>query len=628
MKKIYRVTSIFLVFLAVFASSYFAGINSGNKDEIIYNNSDEIALVNVDEGIQNDNGKRNYSNELIFLDDKKYTKASLNEARAGVASGKFAAYILIPPTFSKEIESINQKPQKPIVYYSTSDKLSSSKELEVTEKLNEFHETADYNVSFAYVEAILSDVHTIQDGSKTILKNDNIEKDRINKIDVKELIQELKKPELDKIEDKVEKLDLSTDLDKNEQIAKDYEKTLTQSMEKVKQELKKTEKDKKNVEISLVLLKDEIQNYNPVVDSVSGNYVFEKGLVHLDAKIGKYNFDTGNIITSRINTIRPKIDEISMLVAENAVSISQDKAEIIVNDEMSKYLDVVKEAYEKQVEEQLSANGITQEISLSDLASAPYSDALNTSLQDAFKVTSKSVCDFNLPNDYNTIFREVLTVSTNDIHDTIQNEIVGSIISENNYRLNRYSEASDVTINMMNQYEDKISDFDIFDYFDKKDTNNAVKQLKDNSNSIEKTINLKKEEYEKQAELFESLYSENENTMLSSIEDTNETTTKNITAMITELKANRDKINVTNSKILEEFNEKLEYTRLGSQGKRSAYDFIVDPVVFKQEITKSDARGMSSKFYLYGSILSCILAVIFFLLSVSWKKSDLPEESN
>ncbi len=110
MKTVFKLLSA--IFLCAFCVSL--GVYAGEniyKDKVElseqrYEDVQTIAVVNLDEGIDVNGEKVYYSNDLINLPNERFIRSSFEEAKRGIDNGAFAAYILIPATFSKSVEGL------------------------------------------------------------------------------------------------------------------------------------------------------------------------------------------------------------------------------------------------------------------------------------------------------------------------------------------------------------------------------------------------------------------------------------------------------------------------------------------------------------------------------------------
>lgn len=64
--------------------------------------------------------------------------AGLTEARQGVENNRYAAFILIPGTFSSSIQSINTQPQKAEITYAVNQNLREDAKIKVVNDIHNF----------------------------------------------------------------------------------------------------------------------------------------------------------------------------------------------------------------------------------------------------------------------------------------------------------------------------------------------------------------------------------------------------------------------------------------------------------------------------------------------------------
>lgn len=89
---------LWIIFIVVsLFIGYKLGVNSTDAEENTrYEPLDvrTIAVVNLDEGISQDDKIINYANELIDYSNENLISTGLEDARSGVESGKYAAYVI------------------------------------------------------------------------------------------------------------------------------------------------------------------------------------------------------------------------------------------------------------------------------------------------------------------------------------------------------------------------------------------------------------------------------------------------------------------------------------------------------------------------------------------------------
>ena len=103
----------------------------------------------------------------------------------------YGAYIIIPSTFSTAVDSINGTPQKAVFEYQINPHLEGQDRDNMIYELTAFQDSIRNNVSY-----VLKEVHNVQDGSMTILANDDSERENLSGVSAEELIQTVEFTEL------------------------------------------------------------------------------------------------------------------------------------------------------------------------------------------------------------------------------------------------------------------------------------------------------------------------------------------------------------------------------------------------------------------------------------------------
>ena len=133
--------------------------------------SNEIAIVNLDEGIEINGRLQVYSNQIIqFTSDDIFSYTSLSEARTGIETGRYGAYIIIPATFSSSVESINTTPSACNLEYVIDSQ--SAVQTDLLRNIYEFYMDLNNRISYMYLANILSNFHEAQDNARTVISND------------------------------------------------------------------------------------------------------------------------------------------------------------------------------------------------------------------------------------------------------------------------------------------------------------------------------------------------------------------------------------------------------------------------------------------------------------------------
>ena len=105
--------------------------------------------------------------------------SSLEEARTGLANGKYGAYIIIPAGFSQNVVSLNTTPQAAQLEYALNKSLSGESQYHLLYDVMSFGNSLNDSLSYMYLNNILSEFHKAQDGAATVMNNDLKDKEAV-----------------------------------------------------------------------------------------------------------------------------------------------------------------------------------------------------------------------------------------------------------------------------------------------------------------------------------------------------------------------------------------------------------------------------------------------------------------
>ncbi len=154
--------------------------------EVVVHDSETIAIVNLDEGFTSGDELQVYSEQIITLPDETYVFTSLTDAEAGIEDGRYGAYIIIPATFSTTIASINSTPQSCNMEY-VIDPYSANQNDLIVDVYN-FYYSVNNNISYMYLASIMSEFHDAQDDAEEVLENDILDKNAITSIKPEDIL--------------------------------------------------------------------------------------------------------------------------------------------------------------------------------------------------------------------------------------------------------------------------------------------------------------------------------------------------------------------------------------------------------------------------------------------------------
>ena len=295
MKRVLKLLIIILIIAATWlgASQYYSAKEVGNTEVEAKNDTSLVALVNLDEGVDDQDGtKINYGNFYIAKFDGDIEVVSNSSAEAGMDSGKYGAIITVPSDFSKGIVSFNDVTSvKAIVEYEINDNLSVNNYTKTNNIIKDFSDMITYDTSYLYVKAMIEEVNAAQLATGTIIKNDkNIIEDLKNAdiiVDKEELPQNNSElilsdePEIEEFDGEVEKIDDVDLTETNETNNEKYLNLMTQYKEAEKIFAEQTIA----FGVNKVSLREQNNNYNSLYPAYSEAFeLYSKSLEQNSSK--------------------------------------------------------------------------------------------------------------------------------------------------------------------------------------------------------------------------------------------------------------------------------------------------------------------------------------------------------
>lgn len=248
----------------------------------------DIAVVNLDEGIYENGEKVFYSTALLDLEADYLVSENLEAARQGILNGSYAAYILIPAEFSQNAASINSVPEKAVLEFAINPNLREDVSRLTMSNVKNFEISLNTNMSYMYVQALLSEFHSAQDLSGTILENDNTETARLLSIDAEALLVEPEYEQMEEVDPEIREVDFEEFFETNDSILE----SVYSSYEKFVEDGQEAIADMKEKEMTVAEGMEELYESMSEVDirvDEDGNVVYEEGLLALDGYLQNYN---------------------------------------------------------------------------------------------------------------------------------------------------------------------------------------------------------------------------------------------------------------------------------------------------------------------------------------------------
>ena len=618
-------------------------INTANNYQIIESDKSykvvstkDIAVVNLDDGVKVKGKKAYYAGKIITLPNEHFYMTGLDDARNGLKSGKYGAYIVIPATFSKAVESINNDPQKATIKYTVNADNNDASLASIVNDINSFASVVSENITFIYVSAILEEYHRAQDNTKVILKNDGIDLDNINSISPESLLGRYENVKENNIDFKPSDIDLDKYNIENENIVDSFSRELREAKEENERNFDNIKREGEEVRTGTDSFGRFFESLTPLRDN-SGNSVYSHGLTNIERLLSghndrlnssfnmfneiftRQNEQTKNILqeeanvhlASESNALRSRINlEISSIIENSYRRIFEQEYQNIQRSGM----ELMRRYIENVIMHELVMDTEEREYLLSKLATASdaimrenintatMSNAINSmtdNIAPTFNITMNPFIGSNTyltglntaaNTDFNTIkttlnfpIEELNDAFRNDIEDVIDNS-VSNMSAEINEKIRDFND-------VQRRYIDLLDDYNPYTHLNDSYMSRATNELERSTGMVLSEFRDKQTDDDKKVYDIMRLSDENIRMYDESIGKAYDTTMKNVIDVVNELRSKKESTKSENSELMNDFSDKLSYTRIGSVGNKDAYNFISSPV----EIAPNDDSNIEVK---------------------------------
>ena len=185
--------------------------------------TDLIAIVNMDEGVQKGSETVSYSQSLLGTLDASYEVTGMEAAKQGIENGTYSAYLILPGGFSAAVESINTSPQKAVLEYAISPELTKEALADAVYNVQDIYAALNNGIGELYLSSVLSEVHKVQDAVGTISENDTADLNALAGIRGDDLRETVQMPELQEVEREIDVLDLAPDYEQSALILEQFD---------------------------------------------------------------------------------------------------------------------------------------------------------------------------------------------------------------------------------------------------------------------------------------------------------------------------------------------------------------------------------------------------------------------
>lgn len=581
----------------------------------------KIAVVNLDEGIKEGDKQIYYADRLMNLKNGDLVIDNLEAAREGIVNGIYAGYVIVPADFSKDTASLNTNPKKTILSYALNPNLREDVSVLTLTAIRDFEMTLNTSMSYMYVQAILNEFHNVQDSADVIMTNDNQDLSNLESIDSKKLLTSIDYKPLVKVDNNIEQLDLSGEYSDNEDVVgnigdinKKFSKDVTAAFDNIK-------KDESLVTSQMNTLNSTFSSIDISKDD-SGNIVYKPGQDKIDLNLDTYNSDF-DLIKESLNTKMGLYPE------------KQSPPTIVVQDQVDKRLLEISGSLASSVDAYNESLPNKQEM-LDDLNALKLSSSISEESDEAKKIDNliskvDSIAELNLSiseekidvtSNLNTIFDGLMTdinilpkIKTDDIQKVFDEEMVKPLTDEVLSETNKVNTQTGNTTTILGNYVKRLSEFNPYQYYDSKAVDDQIGKFSSNVSRIEEKSSKTHTDYLNYVDDVYQATDKNVTDLQNGIDMAYQGTTSNVDSRISQAKKERSSINEINISLLEEFSNKLPYTRLGELEYTQAYDFIANPVLTKDisQITRNISISYNVQILIKIYIIFTVIWLVAFL---------------
>lgn len=584
--KFFRGIIRFLILSGLICVTYLSGVYSVKYRQNQEENKSTIttiAVVNADIGTIVDGKKKNYASELMGYPDTNFESAGLEEAREGIAGNRYAAYILIPSTFSESIESVNKEPVKAQLTYALNDNLRQDVQIKVVNDIHNFILNMSTNVSYIYVDAILQEMHAVQDDSGTIMKNDVEDMESIIAVQTAELIKEVKYDPLKIVETEIGYMDLSDDYEKVDAAVDEIYETYELNMEEAEAEFMTIKESGVAVDEQVAEVAETFAEVDILMDAEE-NCVYEDGMENLNNLADEFSeeVNAGKLTAKERLGFRegdeepepePELEEgeVRVYISKNDL-LEQTDAQVERLKAVRSTLLEEKENGEGEGNNEIgSREGEDEEILIPEVELAEAIADLETLKQQIEEYYENGIRVINRIPDAS----EFASKADQVIHEDIEAPIMDEVDAESE----KVSSAINTMQEAIQEYVIALDEYDAMSYLDREKIYEYLSSLSDVINDMEAEIMEQDNAYmEYIYEVIETTDS-NVEMLQENLDAAYEETKGNIDHTMEDFKENRTGINALNVFLLNDITGKLPYTRLGNLEYTQVYDFIAQPVL-------------------------------------------------
>lgn len=625
--KVIRTGVVIFLLALVIAIGYFAGrYTEQTKDErreqqLYYSDKADrgtkIAVVNMDEGVDTDNGKVQYAAQLLPYTGVEYTVTGLTDARIGVETGMYGASVIIPPDFSRTVYSINTQPVVSHLAYTVSNEIKGEKREQMIRNVGTLGANLNDSLTQVYLSSVMKEFHNVQGVADEIIADDKKDAELLEAVDPGSLIAMVEIPEMVQVQNHVSELDLSGEYARGEALVTDlgavYQKFLADGQQHIDQ-MKGTSGE---VNSHMAEAADAFADANEALGNVSMDQEHEsfrnKGedvkkemeqvFDQYDAYIDDYNRETEEFTASR-----KELQEALAEYEEKETEYQKLLEGYVAGPAKDHYALIDREEYVKRLAEALTAAGVditpTQasdweeflNLATDQLAEGDYCQIVQVipdyapGQNNPGDAPLPAVGEVKKPSE--VVGTDAMDIETEllekaeDIIGLAEPELVEAFENKKQQLIQTYTETEEKYKTVGREAGDFQAEFDDYDaasYVDGQQVDAVAGDMQANNREVEGKVSEYVGAYGQYVSDVYEAAGENMAAMQESVAKAEETSEKLLTEGLDEAKASRNENSKVHFELLGDLPGKLPYTRIGDVENKEAYDFMAAPLMMEEQ---------------------------------------------
>lgn len=386
-----------------------------------------IALVNMDNGVIVDEKQINYASQLINFPSENFTVTGLTDAKMGIENGTYAAYIIIPETFSASVTSIENDPRKTVLEYQYNPNLAETAQIQAMSDVNAFIATFNTNIAYMYVDAVLTEFHRIQDDSSTILANDNSELLRLENVNASMLIEAAEHVEETIVDNNIQSVELTPYTAQNDNLLDSMLMRYMEAAQQAQNDYAAIQETRSEVNTAA---DNFFSTYNSVIYDTNAEQsdILSEGKTSLLDAVGNYN-----------QGVDEQREEVEKLISELI-----DEEERIANEQLNDILtriggdrkalqEAMQKAVDEDLEESLSIYQEKMKAWLKEIVSGSYKTGYDVGYEAGYEAGRNAGYEVGFKDGFIADDENDLSVSTNTVSEQVLKENLDKYIDAYNF---------------------------------------------------------------------------------------------------------------------------------------------------------------------------------------------------